>query len=219
VFRGHVEPLVFAGVLALWGAAGAVPAAGAESGRLYCCTDASGMYVCGDILPQACYGRAYRELGANGRTLREFAAPLSAEQRAEQRARQAAEEERRKQEAIVQKEQQLKDEALLATYSNLNDLEALRKRALGDANQVIGNAEARIAEIRAQRKKYEDEAEFYQKKTVPPEIEKGLADTEFEIKAQESIIEAKKKDLTDIEAKFEEDRKRFLDLRRGKNQK
>jgi DNA repair exonuclease SbcCD ATPase subunit len=217
VFRRHIESRFLAGVLALWGAFGIVSVAeGTESGRFYCCTDAAGMYVCGDILPQACYGRAYRELGANGRTLREFAAPLSAEQRAEQRARQAAEEEKRKQEAIVQKEQQLKDEALLATYSNLNDLESMRKRALGDVNQVIGNIEARIAEIKALRKKYEDEAEFYQKKAVPPEIEKGLADTEFEIKAQESIIEAKKKDLTDIEAKFEEDRKRFLDLRRGK---
>jgi valyl-tRNA synthetase len=219
VFRGHIEPLAFAGVLALLGAVGAVPAAGAESGRLYCCTDAAGLYVCGDILPQACYGRAYRELGANGRTLREFAAPLSAEQLAEQRARQAAEDERRKQEAIVQKEQQIKDEALLATYSNLNDIETMRKRALGDAGQVINNAETRIAEIRALRKKYEDEAEFYQKKMMPPEIEKGLADSEFEIKAQESIIEAKKKDLADIEAKYDEDRKRFLDLRRSKNQK
>jgi hypothetical protein len=219
VFREHVEPIAFAGVLALLGAAGAVPAAGAESGRLYCCTDAAGMYVCGDILPQACYGRAYRELGANGRTLREFAAPLSAEQLAEQRARQAAEEEKRKQDVITQKEQQLKDETLLATYSNLNDVEAMRKRALGDVNQMIGNAEARIAEIKEMRKKYEDEAEFYRKKTVPAEIEKGLADTEFEIKAQESIIEARKKDIADIEAKFEEDRKRFLDLKSSKPRK
>jgi hypothetical protein len=214
VFRGRIEPLALAGILALWGAVGVIPAAGgAESGRFYCCTDAGGVYICGDILPQTCYGRAYRELGVDGRTLREFAAPLSAEQRAEQRARQAAEEEKRRQDAIAQKEQQRKDETLLATYATLNDIEAMRKRSLADAKQIIENAETRIAEIRTQRKKYEDEAEFYQKKTVPDEIRKGLADTEFEIKTQESIIEAKRNDVAAIEARYDEDRKRFLDLR------
>jgi hypothetical protein len=220
VFRGHVERLALAGILALLGTVGAAPAAGgAEGGRLYCCTDAGGMYICGDILPHACYGRAYREMGADGRTLREVAAPLSAEQLALQRAQQAAEEKKRKQEVIAQKEQQIKDEALLATYVSLNDIEALRKRSLDDVQRLIGNAETRIAEVRAQRKKFEDEAEFYVKKTIPSEIVKGLADTEFEIKAQESIIEAKNKDIADIEAKYDEDRKRFLDLRRSKAQK
>jgi hypothetical protein len=220
VFRGHVEPLALAGIMALLGTiGGSASAEGADGGRLYCCTDAAGMYVCGDILPQACYGRAYRELGVDGRTLREFAAPLSAEQRAEQRARQAAEEEKRKQDAIAQKERQRKDDALLATYSNLNDIEAMRKRSLADIKQVIDNAETRIAEIKALRKKYEDEAEFYVKKTVPDEIRKGLADTEFEIKAQESIIAARKNDAAAIEAKYDEDRKRFLDLRNDKNRK
>lgn len=220
MFRRHVERFALSGILAFLGSVGDIPAAGgAESGRLYCCTDAAGMYVCGDILPHACYERAYRELGVDGRTLREFAAPLSAEQRAEQRAKQASEEEKRKQEAIAQKEQQRKDEALLATYVSLEDLEMLRKRSLDDAQRAIGNAEARIAKIRELRKKYEDEAEFYVKKTMPSEIEKGLADTEFEIKAQESIIEAKKKNIVDIEAKYDEDRKRFLDLKRDKTRK
>ena len=50
------------------------------------------------------------------------------------------------------------------------------------------------------------------KKAMPAEIQKGLADTEFEIKAQESIIESKKKDMVTIQAKYDDDRKRFLDL-------
>jgi hypothetical protein len=218
VFREHGKPFALAGILALLGTIGAIPPAGsAESGRLYCCTDAAGLYVCGDILPQGCYGRAYRALGADGRTAREFAAPLSAEQRAEQRARQAAEEEKRKQDAITQKEEQRKDEALLATYANLNDIETMRKRSLADVQKIINDAEARITEIRASRKKYEDEAEFYRNKTVPAEIEKGLADTEFEIKALESVIETRKNGITAIEAKYDEDRKRFLDLIKREN--
>ena len=50
------------------------------AGNFYCCVDANGKQVCGDLLPQSCYGRAYRELGPNGQTLRNIEAPLTAEQ-------------------------------------------------------------------------------------------------------------------------------------------
>ena len=115
-------------------------------------------------------------------------------------------------EAARQKEQQRKDQALLDTYVSLEDIEAMRKRTLDDVRQSIRNAETRIVEIKALRKKFENEAEFYKKKAMPAEIQKGLADTEFEVKAQESIIESKKKDMVTIQAKYDDDRKRFLDL-------
>lgn len=176
----------------------------------YCCTDANGKYVCGDILPQSCYGRGYRELGANGRTLREIGPPLTVEQRAQR----AADEETRRQEEISHKEQQLKDQVLLDTYVSLEDIESLRKRALDSARKYINDAEARITEIKGIRKKFEDEAEFYKTKIMPPEIEKGLSNTAFEIRAQESIIESKKKEIVTLEAKYDDDRQRFLELQR-----
>ena len=182
------------------------------SGKFYCCTDATGKQVCGDILPQSCYGRAYRELGPTGQTLREVEAPLTAEQRAQR----AAAEERRKEEEARQKEQQRKDQALLNTYGSVEDIETLRKRALDDVNKSISTAQSKIGEIRVLRKKFETEAECYKKKTLPPEVHKGLRDTEFEIKAQESIIEAKKKEVGIIQAKYDEDRTRFLELQQRK---
>ena len=78
------------------------------AGKLYCCNDASGKQVCGDLMPQECYGRAYREVGDSGRTVRNVEAPLTAEQRAER----AAEDERRKVEEAAQQEQRRKDLAL-----------------------------------------------------------------------------------------------------------
>ncbi|MDR2614315.1 MAG: hypothetical protein LBC91_03195 [Candidatus Accumulibacter sp.] len=208
-----IRPFLVASALALAALAGAAPSAkAAEGGRFYCCTDAAGKYVCGDILPHACYGRAYRELGADGRTVREVAAPLTAEQRAQR----TAEEERRQKDEVAQKEQRRKDQLLLDTYVSLDEIEVTRKRLLDDVRRSISDAEERIAEIQAQRRKYEEEAEFYRKKALPPEIEKGLADTEFEIKAQESIIEARKKDVTAVQEKFDEEHKRFLDLQRRK---
>lgn len=198
------------GLLAIAGPVASAPAAG---GKFFCCTDADGKQVCGDILPQVCYGRAHRELGADGRTVREVDAPMTAEQR----AKKAAEEEKRKEEEIRMKEQQRKDQALLDTYANVNDIEAMRKRALDDVAKSIKNAETRIVEIRTLRKKFENEAEFYKKKKMPAEVEKGLADTAFEIKAQESIIEAKKKEIDAIQAKYDEDRARYMDLQRRRS--
>jgi len=159
-------------------------------------------------LPQACYGRAYRELGENGRTLRNVEAPLTAEQR----ALRAVEEEKRKVQQAAQKEQQRKDQALLNTYGNEKDIEDARLRAQDDVHLSIKNAEAQIVSIRARRKKYEDEAEFYKKKKLPPEIQKGLQDTDSEIKAQQSIIESKQNELDIIRAKYDEDLKRYREL-------
>ena len=201
--------LVLVALCCLGGAADAAPPA-SGGGKLYCCQDSSGKQVCGDILPQACYGRAYRELGADGRTVREVDAPLTAEQRAQK----AAEEAKRKEEEARQKEQQRKDQALTDTYANVDDIESMRKRSLDDISRSIKNAEARILEIRTLRKKFENEAEFYKKKKLPAEVEKGLSDTDFEIKGQEAIIESKKKEIDTVQAKYDDDRKRFIDLMR-----
>lgn len=195
--------------LGLWLAllAGVQPAAAAS--RLFCCHDENGRQVCGDILPAACYGRAYREIGESG-AVRRVEAPLSAEQRAQREA----DEKRRKEEEIVLKEQQRKDAALLNTYGSEKDIEAMRARAEQDVRLSIKGAEAKIVEARKQRKRFEDEAEFYKKKTLPAEVDKGLRDADFEIKAQQSIIEAKNKELETVRAKYDEDRRRFVELTR-----
>ena len=178
------------------------------AGNFFCCNDASGKQVCGDILPQACYGRAYRELGSNGQTIRTVDAPLTAEQSSQREA----EEEKRKREEEKRKEQQRKDQALLNTYGNEQDIELMRKRAEGDVLKAIANAEKKIVEIRQQRKKFENEAEFYKKKTLPHEVQKGLADADSDINSQEVFIAEKKKELEGIRAKYDEDKRRFVEL-------
>ncbi|MEI7611448.1 MAG: hypothetical protein WCK63_00995 [Betaproteobacteria bacterium] len=182
------------------------------AGNFYCCNDPAGKQVCGDILPQACIGRPHREVGESGMTIRHIDAPLTAEQRAQR----AVEEERQKIEEERRKEQQRKDQALINTYGNEKDIEVMRKRAEADVYQSVKNAESKIVEIKTLRKKFENEAEFYKKKALPPEIQKGFRDTDFEIKAQESVIDAKKKELEIIRLKYDDDLRRYQDLtRRG----
>ena len=203
-----IPALLLSALIPAWQAEAAT-AGGGTSGNLFCCTDANGKQVCGDLLPQSCYGRAYREVGASGRTVRQVEAPLTAEQRAER----AAEEEKRKAAAEAAKEQQRKDQALLNTYGSEKDIETMRERANADVDKSISEAQAKIAAIKVQRKKFEDEAEFYKKKTLPATVKKGLTDTDFEIKAQQSIIEAKQKEREIIRQKYDDDTRRYRELK------
>jgi len=195
--------LLLAVLLGLGGSASA-------AGNLYCCLDAAGKQVCGDILPQACYGKAYREVGASGRTTRTVEAPLSAEQRTQR----AAQEAQRQADEAVLREQQRQDQALLNTYGSEKDIEMMRARALDEVQKSILAAQAKVVELRARRKKFENEAEFYKKKPLPPEVQKGLRDTDAEIKAQELLVEAKQRESEAIRVKYDDDKRRYLNLSR-----
>lgn len=185
-------------------------AAPAEAARLYCCADDQGKQVCGDLLPQVCRDRAYREIGNSGQTVRRVDAPLTAEQTAQRETEEA----RRKEQEAALKEQQRKDRALLATYGNEKDIETVYNRSVQETMQAIKAAEDKIADIRKRRKTFENEAEFYKKRTLPVEVEKGLRDADAEVKTQESLIGVKKKGLESLRARYEDDLRRYTELTR-----
>ena len=180
-------------------------AAPAGPSRIYCC---EGGRVCADSLPEQCRGKAYRILDSGGNVLKEVGPPLTPEQKA-----QAAAEVQRKKELEEQaKEQRRKDQALLDTYATPQDIDMAQQKAEADVNLAMKGAEERIAAARKQRKKFEDEAEFYKKKTVPPEVAKGLRDADHEIKTQQELLDVKKGDAATIKAKYDADRKRYSEL-------
>jgi len=188
-------------LLAALSAQAATPA----SGRFYCC---DGGRICGDALPEQCRGKAYRILDSSGNLLKEVGPPLTAEQKAQV----AAEALRKKEQEEQAKEQRRKDQALLDTYATPQDIDLAQNKAEADVNLAIKGAEERIAAARKQRKKFEEEAEFYKKKSVPPEIAKGLRDADHEIKTQQELLDVKKGDAATIKAKYDADRKRYFQL-------
>jgi hypothetical protein len=131
---------------------------------------------------------------------------------AEQRAQRAADEQRRKEQERALNEQKRKDQALLNTYGSPKDIEVMRSRAERDLAAAIRASEEKIGEILKQRKRFEDEAEFYRNRPLPVEVVKGLRDADNEIKSQESVIESKKKDQEAIRLKYDEDLRRFQEL-------
>ena len=179
------------------------------AGNFYCCPDpASGRRTCGDTLPEVCRGKAYRIIDGAGNVLKEVGPPLSPEQKAE-----AAAQARRKQEQDdLAREQRRKDQALLDTYSSVKDIDAAQQQAEADLQHSITAANAQIDVIREQRKKFENEAEFYKKKTVPAEVTKGLREADYGIKLLEETREVKRRDFQTVKTKYDNDRRRYLEI-------
>jgi flagellar biosynthesis GTPase FlhF len=177
----------------------------------YCCTDENGRQACSDILPTQCYGRAYRELNERGITVKRHDAPLSAEQRAQREAEKL----RRQEEERVAQEQRRKDQALLNTYASVQDIELFRDRAIRDLEKQIAEARDRQGEFIAKRKQFQAEAEFYAKKPMPAELSNAIKDNEAEIQAQQSVVDSKLRDIETVKAKFDEDKRRYLEISRS----
>lgn len=181
----------------------------AMAANIFCCNDERGKQICSDLLPAVCVGRAYREINQSGMVVRIVEAPLTPEMRALKE-----QEERRKKEAEdAAKEQRRLDMALLQTYGSEADIDLMRKRAEADVVKSIEVAMSKIEDAKKRRKKFEDEAEFYKKRTLPPEVEKGLKDADYEITAQEDLIARKQKEMELIKAKYDEDKRRYLGLK------
>jgi len=179
--------------------------------EFYCCHDpSSGRRVCGDTLPEQCRGRAYRVLDSGGNIVKEVGPPLTAEQKAEQ----ALENRRKKKQEEADRELRRRDQALLDTYSTPEDIDLAQKKAEADVNFAILAAIARIDTAQSKRKKLADEAEFYKKKTLPPDLDRELKAIDHEIRLQQELLDLKKKDFETIKAKYDADRKRYFELTR-----
>ncbi len=188
-------------------------AAVAGGGSIFCCDDASGRTVCGDVLPAQCYGRAYREISPQGIVRRVVAAPMSPAELARQRE----DERQRRLEEERQRIDRLRDKALLETYPNLDDIEVQQRRAELEVERDIETARKREAELRQARVALDREAEFYARRPMPPKLAKDLRDNELELLAQKSVIDSKRRQLEAIRARYEEDRQRYQEIleRRG----
>jgi hypothetical protein len=188
------------------------PAAAQE--RMYKCVDARGKVYYTQVPPPECLGRDTQELNKSGTLIRRnpAAIPLSPAQE------QALEAERRKkiEDEEKSREERRKNLALLNTYSSEKDIEEARTRALAEAQSAIEDTERRIAGAQNRHKELEAEKEFYVKKPMPFKLKQEITNNEIEIKNQIVLLDAKKKEISTINTKYNEDRRRYIELTSGK---
>lgn len=178
----------------------------------YCCNDANKRLVCGDMLPAACQGRAYRIKDEKGNLVREVEAPLTPEQKARREAEAIKKQEEEKRVA----EQKRRDQAMLATYPDEQAIDAARDRALAEFDKGAADSQKRQAELLKRKKSLERETEFYQKKPLPANLKKQIEEVDADLKKLQESTDGRVKEREAISAKYDEDKKRYRDLKSGK---
>jgi uncharacterized protein DUF4124 len=176
--------------------------------RMYKCVDAKGKVYYTQVPPRECLGRETQELNKSGTVLRRNEPPPSAAeaQKRDAEAKKKAEENERL------REERRKNTALLNTYSSEKDIEDARQRALKEAQSAIEDTEKTIAGAQKRRTELEQEKEFYVKKPMPGKLKQEIANNEIVIKNQTALLEAKKREIGVINGKYDEDKRRYVEL-------
>jgi hypothetical protein len=163
----------------------------------YRCVGTDGKKYYGSSVPPQCLGQPVEQLDSRGVVIKHIDAVGSADER----AKKAAEEEERKKRETLVKEQGRKDTALMASYTSEKDIEFARGRALEGNQRAAKDLEDRIAALKKRR-------------GAPNEDVRAI---DADLKIQEGALAAKKKDIDAINAKYDEDKKRFVEIsKRGK---
>jgi hypothetical protein len=174
----------------------------------YCCNDESGRKVCGDILPAQCFNRPYQEFGAQGNLKKQYEGLLTPEQRAQRQAEAA----RKKEQERRLADEDRRDRALLASYTNVRDIEFKRDRMVADLLAGVHLSEERLAEAVARQQKLAGQLQAMGDKPVPESLRFQQRKSDGEVAAQKAAIESKKQDIADVQKRFEEDKQRYLML-------
>jgi len=166
----------------------------------------------GQTPPPQCAGLPLEMLNPQGLVVKRIDPLAEAEQKA---ARQAEEAQKRKAES-AQKDRQRRDKALLATYTSEADIELARKRALTDNDKAVAEIEGRIAATKKRQADLAKEQEFFQGKNKPPaKLQQDIQTAGDELKVQEAQRDKRHKDVETINAKYDEDKRRYIELTRG----
>ena len=193
-------------------AAGFILAPLAAEAQSYRCTGKDGKKYYGQAVPPQCLGQPVEELNAQGMVVKRYDAAASAAER----EKKVAEDEERKKREIISKEEGRRNRALLATYTSEKDIEQARARALTENEAAIKDIERRIGGLKKRQDEIKKEMDFFQGKNKPPaKLEQDMKSAEFDIKTQEQLIATKKREVATINQRYDDDKKRYLDLTKG----
>jgi hypothetical protein len=165
----------------------------------------------GQTPPPQCAGLALELLNRQGLVVRR----IDPKADAEKKAREKAEAEQKRKEEAARKEQQRRDRALLATFTSAEDIERARQRALADNAKALQLIDTRIADIKKHQDALAKELEFYRGKKPPVKLQQDVNYTQTDLERQQAARERRQKEVATINAKYDEDKRRYAELTRG----
>jgi len=181
--------------------------------RSYRCVTKAGRKYYGSTIPPQCTGERVEALSAQGTLLFRIEPPLTPEQRAAKEAEEqkAAEAEAAKREVEKAAEVQARrDRALLQTYADEDDIERVRQRALASNREAAAQVEARIAQLKRRQEQLAKQAG-----KDPEKHEQDVKALAYDLSLQEQLLESRKREAAEINARYDEEKRKYRLLTRG----
>ena len=174
----------------------------------YRCTGKDGKKYYGQTIPQACLGQPMELINKQGLVVKRV------DPEGEEKARIAKEEEEKKKKELeaAKQDQMRRNRALLATYTSEKDIEDARTRAMRDHQNQDKDVERKIEDIKKRQAQFQKELAVYSEagKGPPPQrLKEEITNAEIDLKAQQGLLDAKKKEAAGINARYDEDRRRY----------
>ncbi|HEX4599627.1 MAG TPA: hypothetical protein VH278_17700 [Burkholderiaceae bacterium] len=176
--------------------------------QLYVCTTPGGRTLTGDTPPNDCQNVVIRELNHDGSIKRVIEPPLTPEQK-----KKHDEDEKKRHQRETQAQEQLrKDRALLETYASEDEIEASRDRTLASRQTLIDRSNQQLKEFKLDRKRLDDESEFYVKRQLPDKLKRAVEDNTALQAQQLKTIEDIRADMQRINERYDAELQRFREL-------
>ncbi|MBU1361189.1 MAG: DUF4124 domain-containing protein [Gammaproteobacteria bacterium] len=177
---------------------------------IYSCVDARGRTITSDRPIPACIDREQLELRPSGGIRRTIEPTRTAREQAER-------EEKERQEALVAAratEERRRERALLIRYPNAETHDRERTDALAQIDVVIQAAKKRLDELASDRKRIDEELEFYKgdPAKAPPSLRRRIEDNAQSMAVQKRFIDDQDDEKRRVNARFDEERSRLKAL-------
>ena len=174
----------------------------------YRCAAADGKKYYGSTIPPQCYGRPVEQINKSGSVIKRIDPEGDAKARAEKEAAAA----KNKEEDVAAKEETRRNRALLATYTSEKDIEDSRARDLRNHDKGVQEVQKRVEDIKKRQAKFQKELDLFSssgKGQPPTRLKEEITNAEIDLKAQETLLDAKKKEAIGINARYDEDKRRY----------
>ncbi len=174
----------------------------------YRCVGNDGKKYYGSTIPNACLGRPLELINQQGLLVKRI------DPEGDEKARLAkeAEAEKKRELEAATKDAQRRSRALLATYTSERDIEDARNRDLRNHDRGVQEVQKRVEDIKKRQAKFQKELDLFAtagKGQPPTRLKEEITNAEIDLKEQETLLDAKKKEAVGINARYDEDKRRY----------
>lgn len=183
----------------------------AATNGIYTCVDARGRRLTSDRPIPDCSDREQRVLNQDGSVRRVVPPTLTPEERAE---REAAER-RAALERAARADAARRDRNLMSRYPDEASHRKAREAALEPVRQAMRSSDKRLAELSAERRKLDDEAEFYAGRSLPMALKQRVDANDAGAAALRAATRTQEAELARINALYDAELARLQRLWAG----